>query len=188
MLHTHCNNEFSVNLFTMNSQIELTSIAMSKNDPKITKMDKYDVEANIDEVDNSEEQSVFKFGFTALSNPKNVRLALEGIARIQGDAMERNEILEKDENDIPKILTLIYQELFPTFFLLSKSLNVSCPPHTIGEMGDSSYDESQVIEESHDVKTNENISKMTEPTQESSDVNEQSSEPTENPDIIQPTV
>ena len=189
MLHTHCNNEFSVNLFTMNSQIELTSIAMSKNDPKITKMDKYDVEANIDEVDNSEDQSVFKFGFTALSNPKNVRLALEGIARIQGDAVERNEILEKDENDVPKILTLIYQELFPTFFLLSKSLNVSCPPHTIGEMGDSLDDESQVIEESHDAKVDENISKTIDKSaQESSDVDDQLSEPAENPDIVQPTV
>jgi len=115
----------------MDSHIELTSIAMSKNDPKITKLDKYDVEANIEEVDNDEEQSIFKYGFTALSNPKNVRLAIEGIARIQGDADERNEILNKDENDIPKILTMIYHELFPTFFLLSKSLNVSCPPHTI---------------------------------------------------------
>ena len=119
----------------MKAQIELSSIAMSKNDPKITKLDKYDVEANIEEVDNSEDQSVFKYGFTALSNPKNVRLAIEGIARIQGDSEERNEILNKDENDVPKILTMIYHELFPTFFLLSKSLNVSCPPHTIGSMG-----------------------------------------------------
>jgi len=31
---------------------------------------------------------------------------------------------------------MIYQELFPTFFLLSKTLNVSCPPHTIGKMGE----------------------------------------------------
>ncbi|MGY5147641.1 MAG: hypothetical protein ACW9W4_06560 [Candidatus Nitrosopumilus sp. bin_7KS] len=115
----------------MNTHVELTSIAMSKNDPKITKLDKYDVEANIEEVDNSEDQSIFKYGFTALSNPKNVRLSIEGIARIQGSSDERNEILEKDENNIPKILTMIYHELFPTFFLLSKNLNVSCPPHTI---------------------------------------------------------
>jgi len=136
MLHTHCIIDFSGNLSSMNAQIELNSIAMSKNDPKLTRLDKYDVEANIEEVVNSEEQSVFKYGFTALSNPKNVRLAIEGIATISGDAVERNEILEKDENDIPKILTMIYHELFPTFFLLSKSLNVSSPPHTIGEMGD----------------------------------------------------
>ena len=111
-------DEFSAIFFKMNAHVEITSIAMSKNDPKITKLDKYDVEANIEEVDNSEEQSVFKYGFTALSNPKNVRLAVEGIAKISGDAVERNEILEKDDNDVPKILTMIYHELFPTFFLL----------------------------------------------------------------------
>ena len=37
--------EFHVIFFKMQAQIELTSIAMSKNDPKITKLDKYDVEA-----------------------------------------------------------------------------------------------------------------------------------------------
>ena len=78
-----------------------------------------------------------------------MRLAIEGIARISGDSVERNEILEKDENDVPKILTMIYHELFPTFFLLSKSLNVSCPPHTIGEMGDmpSEISESEIDQE-----------------------------------------
>ena len=66
MLHTHCNNEFSAILFIMNTHVELTSIAMSKNDPKMTKLDKYDVEANIEEVDNSENESVYKYGITAL--------------------------------------------------------------------------------------------------------------------------
>ena len=150
MLHTHHNNKFFVTLFKMNAQVEITSIAMSKNDPKITKLDKYDVEANIEEVDNSEDQSVFKYGFTALSNPKNVRLAIEGTALIFGDSTERNEILEKDENDVPKILTMIYHELFPTFFLLSKSLNVSCPPHMIGAMGDSPVMENKELSESQE--------------------------------------
>lgn len=168
----------------MNAQIELTSIAMSKNDPKITKLDKYDVEANIEEVDNSDDQSIFKYGFTALSNPKNVRLALEGIAKIHGDAAERNELLEKDENDVPKILTMIYHELFPTFFLLSKTLNVSCPPHTIGDMGSSPVVESEA-EESSDDEVIENISEM---ASESSPEITETAEPAENPDIAQPTV
>ncbi|MEK0367820.1 MAG: hypothetical protein QQN45_07830, partial [Nitrosopumilus sp.] len=131
----------------MKAEIELNSISMSKNDPKITKLDKYDVEANIDEVENTDELSVYKYGFTALSNPKNVRLSIEGIARIFGDTMERNEILEKDENDVPKILTMIYQELFPTFFLLSKTMNVSCPPHQIGAMGDTLEKDVEVSDE-----------------------------------------
>ena len=136
MLHTHCLINILVNLFKLKAQIELSSISMSKNDPKITQLEKYDVDANIEEVENGEERSIFKYGFTALSIPKNVRLSIEGIATISGDSMERDEILGKDENDIPKILTMIYQELFPTFFLLSKTLNVSCPPHQIGAMGE----------------------------------------------------
>ncbi|MEK0320695.1 MAG: hypothetical protein QQN61_06355, partial [Nitrosopumilus sp.] len=135
----------------MKAEIELNSISMSKNDPKITKLDKYDVEANIDEVENTDELSVYKYGFTALSNPKNVRLSIEGIARIFGDTMERNEILEKDENDVPKILTMIYQELFPTFFLLSKTMNVSCPPHQIGAMGDTLEKDVEVSDEKVEV-------------------------------------
>ena len=153
MLHTHCLMNISVNSLKLKAKIELDSISMSKNDPKITKLDKYDVEANIDEVENTEEMSVYKYGFTALSNPKNVRLSIEGTARIFGDSIERNEILEKDEHDVPKILTMIYHELFPTFFLLSKTLNVSCPPHQIGAMGDRL--ENQVSDED---ETTENVS------------------------------
>jgi len=170
----------------MNAKIELSSIAMSKNDPKITKLDKYDIEANIEEIDNGEDQSVFKYGFTALSNPKNVRLAIEGMARIFGDSAERNEILEKDENDVPKILTIIYHELFPTFFLLSKNLNVACPPHTIGSMGSLSVDD---LDDTLDEKISDNVTEnISEPEALSEDQPEISSEPAENPDIAQPTV
>lgn len=182
MLHTHCNNDFFVISFIMNAHVELTSIAMSKNDPKITKLDKYDVEANIEEVDNSEDQSVFKYGFTALSNPKNVRLAIEGIARIQGDSDERNEILNKDENDVPKILTMIYHELFPTFFLLSKSLNVSCPPHTIGAMGLAEETQAEELLEPSEEETSELSDDLVEPQTESVLEAEETS------DIVQPTV
>jgi hypothetical protein len=114
---------------------------MSKNEPNATTIIKYDVDAAIDEVENSEDQSVFKYAFTILSDPKNVRLSIDGIARIHGDSIEREEILTKDENEVPKILTIIYQELFPTFFLLSKTLNVSCPPHNIGKMSETTSQE-----------------------------------------------
>ncbi len=184
MLHTHCLINILVTLLKLKAQIELNSISMSKNDPKIPKLDKYDVEANIDEVENTEEVSVYKYGFTALSNPKNVRLSIEGITRIFGDTIERNEILEKDENDVPKILTMIYQELFPTFFLLSKTLNVSCPPHQIGSMGEKLEKDAEI--------SNENMTSENEPTQETPTEpeikNDSEEQELENPDVIQPTV
>ncbi len=209
ILHTHCLMNISVNSLKLNAQIELNSISMSKNDPKIPKLDKYDVEANIDEVENTEEVSVYKYGFTALSNPKNVRLSIEGITRIFGDTIERNEILEKDENDVPKILTMIYQELFPTFFLLSKTLNVSCPPHQIGAMGETLEKDVEAPEETVEVSeetvevsdetvevSDENVTDETESPQETSiesepenDIkNDSEEQELEKPDVVPPTV
>ncbi len=200
ILHTHCLMNILVNLLKLKAQIELNSISMSKNDPKITKLDKYDVEANIDEVENTDKQSVYKYGFTALSNPKNVRLSIEGIARIFGDSMERNEIIEKDENGVPKILTMIYQELFPTFFLLSKTLNVSCPPHQIGTIGeifgkDVEISENEASEneasenEASENEASENVIPQVTPTEPEANIqNDSEEQKLENPDVAKPAV
>jgi len=189
ILHTHCLIKILVNLLNLKAQIELNSISMSKNDPKITKLDKYDVEANIDEVENTEEHSVYKYGFTALSNPKNVRLSIEGVARIFGDSMERNEILDKDENDIPKILTMIYQELFPTFFLLSKTLNVSCPPHQIAAMGNGQIEQKdEQMSEENETSENESPQTSIESEHETNIQNDSEEQELEKPDVVQPTV
>lgn len=163
---------------------------MSKNDPKNTVFHKYDVEASIDEVENAETHSTFKYGFTILSNPKNVRLSIDGITKITGDSKERDDILAKDENDVPKILSVIYQELFPTFFLLSKSLNVSCPPIQIGGMG--AGNTSETNDEIETTAQIDELKKTLDSKQESTseDVGQElTGEPElENPDIVQPNM
>ncbi len=190
ILHTHGLIKILVNLLILKAQIELNSISMTKNDPKITKLDKYDVEANIDEVENTDERSVYKYAFTALSNPKNVRLSIEGTANISGDSIERNEILEKDDNDVPKILSMIYQELFPTFFLLSKTLNVSCPPHQIGAMGDGSIEakEEEMSEENETAEIESPSEESVESEPETEIQSDSEEKELEKPDVIPPTV
>lgn len=163
---------------------------MSKNDPKNTVFHKYDVEASIDEVENAETHSTFKYGFTILSNPKNVRLSIDGITKIAGDSKERDDILAKDENDVPKILSVIYQELFPTFFLLSKSLNVSCPPIQIGGIGASNTSETN--DEIENTEQIDELKKTLDSKQES--ISEDAGQELtgelelENPDIVQPNM
>jgi hypothetical protein len=91
-----------------------------------------------------------------------------------------DEILENGDDGIPKILTVIYQELFPTFFLLSKTLNVSCPPHQIGQMGagiDSEMPEENMVEP---VSESESVEAHVEETSEIDSV--------ENPDMTQPNI
>ena len=154
---------------------------MSKNDPKNTVFHKYDVEASIDEIENADAYSTFKYGFTILSNPKNVRLFIEGMIKITGNSKERDDVLTKDENNVPKILSVIYQELFPTFFLLSKSLDVSCPPHQIGGIGAGNI--SSEIDEMKNATSVQEISSPEIARQELT------SEPElENLDIIQPNM
>jgi hypothetical protein len=178
ILHTHCLMNSETLLFRLNIHVDLNSISMSKNDPKNTVFHKYDVEASIDEIENAETHSTFKYGFTILSNPKNVRLSIEGMTKIAGDTKERDDVLAKDENNVPKILSVIYQELFPTFFLLSKSLNVSCPPIQIGGMGAGDVSDTEI----------ENIASVQDMPVEVSDENQIDEPELENPDIIQPNV
>jgi len=172
----------------MKAQIDLNSISMSKNDPKITQLEKYDVNANIEEVENGEDRSIFKYGITALSNPKNVRLTIEGIASIFGDSMERDEILNKDENDVPKILTMIYQELFPTFFLLSKTLNVSCPPHQIGAMSQGIEKDAELSDKNETTESESIEGSSVESEPNTSVQNDSEEQELENPDVVPPTV
>ena len=76
----------------------------------------------------------------------------------------------------------IYQELFPTFFLLSKSLDVSCPPHQIGGIGAGNI--SSEIDEMKDITlVQENMSSPEVVKQELTSESE-----LENLDIIQPNM
>jgi hypothetical protein len=103
---------------------------------------------------------------------------------------------------------MIYQELFPTFFLLSKTLNVSSPPHQIGAMGErleedveaseketveNNTPEETPIESEAGKETVENntpeetpIESKTEP--ETNVENDSEEQESENPDVVQPTV
>ena len=139
----------------MHPKIELDSLAVSKSEDDLSSFIKYDVDAALDEVAVTEKLSKLKFSFSIISDPKNIRLVVEGFATIEGTESERGEILENDENAIPKILNLIYQDLFANFFMLSKTIKIPCPPHILGKITKSSEDSSeQKVEE---IKTEEGM-------------------------------
>jgi len=127
----------------MQPKIELDSLAVSKSEDDLSSFIKYDVDAALDEVTVTEKLSKLKFSFSILSDPKNIRLVVEGFATIEGSESERGKILENDENAIPKILNLIYQDLFANLFMLSKSVQIPCPPHVLGKITKSSEDSSE---------------------------------------------
>jgi len=130
----------------VNSQVVVNSLAVKKNKEANFNFVKYDIEVSIEEIENKDTKSKLKFVITLLSEPKNVRLSIDGHVEIFGIEAERAKFLEKDENNIPQVLHLIYKELFPLFFMLTKSVGVPCPAYRLSEI--SAPTEGQKIDDS----------------------------------------
>ncbi len=152
----------------MYPKVEIGSLAISKSEAEPPAFIKYDIDASLDEVKTTEELSTLKFSFTILSDPKSIRLVVDGFATIFGKESKREEVLQNDENNIPKILNLIYQDLFPTLFMLTKSIAVHCPPYMLGTISQVSkvVTEQKMAEhgtDSEGVKTQEPITEEVKP-------------------------
>ncbi len=139
----------------MHPKVEIGSLAISKSEENQSAFIKYDIDASIDEVKVTEDFSKLKFSFTILSDPKNIRLTADGFATIVGKESKREKVLVNDENNIPKILNQIYQNLYPTFFMATKCIEVPCPPYILGEISKASVGspEQEIIKQ--EIKTEE---------------------------------
>lgn len=117
----------------MNPKIEITSLSFSKlkNEHSFSK---YNIEASLDEAENRDSEVVLKYKLVFLSNPTNTKINVEGLATLYGDQSEISAQLGPDEKNIPVILSSIYQEIFPLFFIVSKSMQIPCPAYRLSQM------------------------------------------------------
>jgi hypothetical protein len=118
----------------MNPKIELTSLSISKLRNDQNSFIKYDIEAALDELENTETDVKLKYKFVLLSNPTNTKISVEGIATIFTNQSELPKYLGLDEKKIPHIINIIYQEIFPLFYIISKSMQVPCPAYKLSEV------------------------------------------------------
>lgn len=118
----------------MTQKIEINSISVSKSSNEQNTFVKYDIEAAVDEIENSDTLLKLKYGFTLLSNPKNTRISVNGFASIFTNPSEASQYLNQDENNIPRVVNVIYQELFPLFYLISKSMQIPCPAYKLSHI------------------------------------------------------
>ena len=109
----------------MHTEVVVNSLAISKNSSKFD-FQKYNIEVSLEEIENRVTSNKLNYGLTLLSNPKNVRISIEGTTSISGTEQECIQALEKDENGIPRVLHLIYQDIFPTIFMTVKVVGVPC--------------------------------------------------------------
>ncbi len=139
----------------MNPRIEISSLSFSKlkNDYAFSK---YNIEASLDEVENTDSEVALKYKLVLLSNPTNTKIAIEGIARLYGDQNEISRQLSPDEKNVPMILNLIYQEIFPLFFITSKSMQIPCPAYRLSQMSASAQTEKVASEPLQEPKASNN--------------------------------
>jgi len=130
----------------MNPKIEVTSLSFSKlkNEHSFSK---YNIEASLDEAENRDSEVVLKYKLVFLSNPTNTKINVEGLATLYGDQTEISAQLGPDEKNIPIILSSIYQEIFPLFFIVSKSMQIPCPAYRLSQMAAPSQTDKIVSEQ-----------------------------------------
>lgn len=118
----------------MNPKVEIHSISISKSKSEQTAFNKYDIEATLEEVASTDTEAKVKYALILLSNPKHTHISVEGTATITGNQSEISHYLSQDENKIPRIASTIYQELFPLFYVISKSMQIPCPAFKLSQI------------------------------------------------------
>ncbi|TLY02485.1 MAG: hypothetical protein E6K87_07980 [Thaumarchaeota archaeon] len=117
----------------MSPKVDIASLTVSKLKSGMS-FEKYNIDVSIDEVENNETGIKLKYKFILLSTPTNAKISVEGFTSIQGSEAEVAKHLAPDERNIPLIVNLIYQELFPLFYMTAKSLEIPCPAYKISEI------------------------------------------------------
>jgi len=129
----------------VNPKVEINSLLFSKLKNEQNSFTKYDIEAALDELENTEKEVKLKFKFALLSNPTNTKLMVEGLATVNGNQSETSKLLSPDEKNIPLVVNMIYQEIFPLFYIISKSMQIPCPAYQLSKISQSQQIESEAI-------------------------------------------
>lgn len=134
----------------MSLKIGISSLSFSKlkNDQPFVK---YNIEASLDEVENRDSEVALRYKLVLLSNPTNTKITVEGLAKINGDQVEISKQLGPDEKNIPAILNSIYQEVFPLFFIMAKSMQIPCPAYRLSQMSASAQTQKIALESVQEV-------------------------------------
>ena len=143
----------------MNPKIELRSLSISKSADELVNFTKYDIEVSLEEIESTETETKIKFAFTLVSNPKNARVNVEGLTIIPANQSEAPKLLDQDENHIPKIVHVIYQEIFSLLYVISKGFQIPIPAYKLSSISPSSTGPAQTAENTHP-ETNQKIEEM----------------------------
>jgi len=128
-------------------EVEVSNLMFNKtsNEPKNFK--KYNINVELEEESSTDEKTILKYSLDLTSNPKNAVINISGNTSLSGDPSEIEKFLKQEDEKTPEVVSLIYQELFPLMYIISKNMKIPSPAHTLSQniIGESEdhYEESE---------------------------------------------
>ena len=158
-------------------EIEVSNLMFNKTSNEEIKFKKYDINVDLEEEFSNDEKTVLKYSLDLTSNPKNAVINISGNTILSGEQSEIEEFLKQEEEKTPEVVSLIYQELFPLMYIISKNMKIPSPAHTISQ---NNVKNEQLPEklETHNEKLPE-----TQPTEKTNEVEETDQEIKESEEV-----
>ena len=114
-------------------KIEISAISVSRLKGGVP-FEKYHIDVSIDEVENSDLGIKLKYKFVLLSTPTNAKISIEGLTSLSGNENQVAKFLEPDQKNVPMIVNIVYQEILPLLYVLTKSIDIPCPAYKISQI------------------------------------------------------
>jgi len=129
-------------------EVEVSNLMFNKASDEPMDFKKYDINVELEEESSNDQKTVLKYSIDLTSNPKNSVINISGNTVLNGEQSEIEKFLKQEDQKTPQVVSLIYQELFPLMYIISKNMKIPAPAHTISQ--------NQIIDSpiKEDVKTN----------------------------------
>jgi len=114
-------------------EIEVSNLMFNKTSDEQINFKKYDINVDLEEESSNDERTVLKYSLDLTSNPKNSVINISGITTLNGEQSEIEELLKQEDEKTPEVVSIIYQELFPLMYIISKNMKIPSPAHTISQ-------------------------------------------------------
>jgi hypothetical protein len=113
--------------------IEVSNLMFNKTSDEQINFKKYDINVELEEESSNDQRTVLKYSLDLTSNPKNSVINISGSTTLNGEQSEIEELLKQEDEKTPEVVSLIYQELFPLMYIISKNMKIPSPAHTISQ-------------------------------------------------------
>jgi len=126
----------------MKHDIEVSNLMFNKTSEDQIDFKKYDINVELEEESSNDQKTVLKYSLDLTSNPKNAVINISGNTTLSGEQSEIEEYLKQENEKTPEVVSLIYQELFPLMYIISKNMKIPSPAHTISQNNVGEFEES----------------------------------------------